>query len=136
MQRIQGIYDKDQGGNWHQCESILVEVKNQEERQLSFITSKGLKELVETTGKGFCHNRFQANFIVEGLSLKVLNKVDLYEMGQAVIRITEIGKHCHPNCPLISKSRKCHIQEHIFFAKTIKTGDVQIGNSLKIQSRA
>ncbi|WP_026476702.1 MOSC domain-containing protein [Alkaliphilus transvaalensis] len=100
------------------------------DRQISFITLEGENRLREDERKGFCHSRFKADLVIEGLSVADLKLKDKVRLGTAIIEISEVGKECHKTCPAFSEGISCEINQLIFFGRIIAEGDVKIGNKI------
>ncbi len=100
-------------------------------RQVSFITLEGENRLREDTIKGFCHNKFKADFVVEGLSSSDIKVQDQIKMGSAIIEITEMKKECYDICPAITSDGSCGVINGIFFGKIIQEGQVKVNDKIK-----
>ncbi|MBM7614219.1 MOSC domain-containing protein [Alkaliphilus hydrothermalis] len=101
-------------------------------RQVSFISLAGENQLREDLQKGFCHTRFKADFVVEGLEIRDLKVEDQLIIGTAIIEVTEVGKECHDTCPIIPSEGPCGVNEIIFFGRIIKEGTIKIDDKIKI----
>ena len=105
---------------------------NKPNRQVSFISLAGENQIREGMKKGFCHTRFKADFVVEGLEVWDLKVQDQLTIGTAVIEVTEVGKECHDTCPVIPSEGPCGVNEIIFFGRIIKEGAIKIDDKIKV----
>lgn len=78
----------------------------------------------ERIPKGICNVKFKENITVDGLSVK---ENQCYQIGSAVIRVTQVGKHCFDECPL---SPPCDLQAVATFAQIEQPGTVHVGDQL------
>jgi MOSC domain-containing protein YiiM len=119
------IWNQKKQIDLHACE--LKEGK----RNVSFITSEGNNRLINDRIRGFCHMKFKANFVVDGIDVDNLTVGELLQIGDAVIKITEIGKECYIDCPIIKKfNTLCAVNEQIFFGEVLEAGIVKEKDSI------
>lgn len=124
MATIEKIYFKEDG-IWNEYPNlILIASKFKEsKRGISFISFEGHKRLTDDEIKGFCHNRFNANFVVNGIDIKGLALGQLLQIGDAVVKITKLEKDCLPDCPIIKDSRvSCNVNKQALFVEILKEG--------------
>ncbi|MCC5912578.1 MAG: hypothetical protein JJT76_19335 [Clostridiaceae bacterium] len=134
MVKIQGIYKKVEKGMWQSYKIMATEDLGKESnyKNISFITSLGKEKIDSDRTKGFCHLKFKANFIVEGLDLAQLQLENRLEIGSAIVEIIALGKKCHEDCPALGKKNNCSFKEHIFFCRVLKDGIVEYNNTVKM----
>ena len=95
------------------------------DREISILderSSQAIKNL-----KGLCTQRFQENITYEG-EVQDFIPGGVYQLGDAKITITQIGKRCFDECPLYQAGIRCCLPYNLLFASvneqgTIKTGD-------------
>lgn len=114
--------DKDaHGGNWHRQVSLL-----------------GLEKIEEFRARGaeVDFGAFGENIIVEGFDLRNIPVGTQFQIGEAVIEMTQIGKDCHTHCEIHKRVGDCIMPREGVFAKVISSGAIKVGDSVKIISSA
>lgn len=132
MAIIEKIYFKEDG-IWNEYSNLtLITSKFKgSKRGISFISFEGNKRLTDDEIKGFCHNRFNANFVINGIDVKTLVLDQLLQIGDAVVKITKLEKDCLPDCPIIKDSgASCTVNKQAFFAEILKEGLVNKKNKI------
>lgn len=124
MSSIEKILFK-QDGIWKEYDNLTLNssLLKESKRGISFITLEGQQRLIDDEVKGFCHNRFKANFVVKDIEKSniVVNK--LLQIGQAIIKITKIEKECLVYCPIIKNSNtSCNVNKEVFFGEIVEEG--------------
>lgn len=127
MATIEKIYFKEDDA-WNQKEQIdlhTCELK-EDKRSVSFISSEGNSKLINDRIKGFCHIKFKANFVVNDININNLIEGKSLQIGEAIIKVTEVGKDCFINCPVIKNSNtSCSVNKQIFFGEVLKKGVIK-----------
>ncbi|SDL11547.1 MOSC domain-containing protein [Natronincola ferrireducens] len=126
---VQGI-SKKKDDVWKNHQEIFLQTSKDE--NISLITSKGYDSLTQDIIKGFCHFKFKANFVIKGIDLEKITINTLLTIGDAVIKITEIEKKCHQQCPAFTKNHSCTLGQQIFFGKVVQEGLVKKGAKVNI----
>lgn len=68
--------------------------------------------------------------IAEGVG-SAMTEGKLLRVGEAVIEITEVGKECFSDCPIIKKfNTLCAVNKQIFFGEILKAGIVKEKDSV------
>lgn len=132
MATVEKIYFK-KDDIWNRMEQIDLHVceLKRGKRIISFISSIGDGRLINDDVKGFCHAKFKANFVVSGIDVMGLTEGRLLQMGDAVIRVTEVGKECYADCPVIKKFNVlCSVNKQIFFGEILEAGIVREKDSI------
>ncbi len=132
MAIIEKIYLKE-NGVWNQkrCIDLYTSELKKDKKGISFISSEGDARLTDDDIKGFCHMKFKANLVVEGIDINNLTEGKLLQIGDAVIEITEVEKDCFPDCPIIKKlNTLCLINKQIFFGRILKKGIIKKGDNV------
>lgn len=134
MAIVKQIFIKDEKGCWRQGNKIFLEIssKKNEKRDISFITCIGYDKLQHDSIKGFCHWKFKANFIIDGLDIDGIPLDSQLVLGNARIRVMEKGKECHKGCPALKQGNSCTLGKHIFFGEVVKAGFVKMNDSIII----
>lgn len=131
MTVVKGIFKRESKHQWKEYEEILLQLPNGDE-DISIITFEGYKKLKNDEIKGFCHNKFKANLIIEGLNNHVIICGTILTIGEALLEITKVGKACHRECPALVDKRVCTLKQHIFFAKVIRSGKIKVNNKVSL----
>lgn len=128
------IFYKTKDGELVSHQEIYADDKNfnsrNESRQVSLISLKGYKEIKSGTERGFCHNRFLANFILDVDFPGNVKKNVQIAVGEGIFTVMEAGKECHTQCPLITKGKGCSLQREIAFATICQEGIVKVGDKV------
>ena len=102
------------------------------DRQISIFTAEDLKKTEDfftaKKDEGLCVSRFRENIMLDGLDAGKLKPGMLFMAGEAVLEITSENKHCHDECPLYKKGKKCPLAGKNLFAKVIKSGEIHTGD--------
>lgn len=123
---VKGIFKKDKDGNWREYKQMLLQFSHEVEGRddISIITSIGYNKLKKDQIKGFCHHRFKANLIVEGLDLGKIYVGSSLTIGKVVVIVSSIGKACHRECPALAGDNKCTLGKYIIFARIVQSGKI------------
>jgi len=102
-------------------------------RQLSLMTMKDRKWMDVQEVKGFCFKKFKENILIDIGDRSLLPGMKL-RMGEALIRITNSGKACHPElCPFTQADISCELSGGNLFAEVISGGAIRRGDSIEIE---
>jgi MOSC domain-containing protein YiiM len=78
---------------------------------------------------------FAENITSEGIELFTLPVGTLLTVGDSVVlEISQIGKECHTGCAIMKQTGKCIMPKEGVFAKVIKGGPVNTGDTIIIKS--
>ena len=112
-----GLEGDAHGGNWH--------------RQVSLLSYDSVVNF-NKQGAGVGHGDFGENFLIEGIDLGSLPVGAILEIGNAVVKITQIGKECHVRCQIFYKMGDCIMPKEGVFAEVIEEGEVNVGDIAKV----
>ncbi len=112
-----GVEDDAHGGEWHRQVSLLSYDKIQEFNSL---------------GAGVKHGDFGENLVVEGIDFRCLPVGTLLRCGEAVLKITQIGKECHNHCQIYNKMGDCIMPREGVFARVIQDGSISVGDRMEV----
>jgi MOSC domain-containing protein YiiM len=93
------------------------------ERQLSLIGADSLLQIENKKPFGLCLQKFAANIVIDGLEKINLQVGDKFDIGDAQLLITEVGKHCFTDCKLHQSGADCPLKT-VVFARISKSGTV------------
>lgn len=112
-----GIEGDAHAGKWHRQVSLLAFEK------IDAFRKKGAE---------VDFGAFGENIIVSGVDLRSLPVGTILEIGEARLRVTQIGKECHSHCNIYKKMDDCIMPREGIFAEVLKGGVVQKGESIKV----
>ena len=112
-----GIEGDAHAGKWHRQVSLLAFEK------IDAFRKKGAE---------VDFGAFGENIIVGGVDLRSLPVGTVLEIGEARLRVTQIGKECHSHCNIYKKMGDCIMPREGIFAEVLKGGVVQKGESINV----
>ncbi|MCD8301096.1 MAG: MOSC domain-containing protein, partial [Clostridiales bacterium] len=110
-----GIKGDAHGGNWHRQVSLLSAEKIEEFRKRGAVVEDGA---------------FGENLIVEGFDLRTFPTGTRFQIGDAMLEMTQIGKECHNHCLIYQTMGDCIMPREGVFAKVIKAGHIRKGDEI------
>ncbi|KAB3533521.1 hypothetical protein [Alkaliphilus serpentinus] len=139
MGRITYIFIKDTDKKFIPLNEIHVNPRTFDDskpRQVSFISVRGYNTIENSTERGFCHNKFVGNFVLDVDFPGNIKKNVQIHVGDAVFLVEESGKDCHRDCPLLKKGDPCSLRDEIAFGRILHEGSVCVGDEGIIRSRS
>ena len=112
-----GIEGDAHAGNWHRQISLLAEE--------SIDTMRG-------RGMELINGAFAENINTIGIDLKTLPVGTIMNVGECVLKVTQIGKECHNDCEIKKTTGKCVMPTDGIFAVVIKGGTVKKGDKITL----
>lgn len=112
-----GIEGDAHAGNWH--------------RQVSLLALEKIEEF-KTRGAAVEYGAFGENLIVEGFDLKNIPVGTRFEIGEAVLELTQIGKECHSHCAIYKSVGDCIMPREGVFTKVLKGGEIHPGDEIRM----
>lgn len=113
-----GIEGDAHAGKWH--------------RQVSLLGSEQIEEF-RARGAEVDYGAFGENLIVEGFHLRMLPIGTIFQVGDAVLELTQIGKECHSHCQIYKKMGDCIMPREGVFTKVLKGGAIKKGDEIVIK---
>lgn len=113
-----GLEGDAHAGEWHRQVSLLAD------ESVDIMRSKGVKNLSA--------GRFAENITTKGLELWRLPIGTQFEIGNALMEVTQIGKECHTGCAIKTQVGECIMPTQGIFAKVIRSGTVNVGDEIII----
>lgn len=110
-----GLEGDAHGGNWHRQVSLLSKEKIEEFKALGVSVKDG---------------DFGENLVVSGIDFSSLPVGTVFQLNEAVLEMTQIGKECHHGCAIAQAVGKCIMPTEGVFAKVIKGGTVKVGDTI------
>lgn len=112
-----GIEGDAHAGNWHRQVSLL-----------------GYEQIEDFKAKGadVVNGSFGENIIVEGFDLKTLPIGTIFQSGEAVLELTQVGKECHSHCAIYHTMGDCIMPREGVFCKVVVGGTLKAGDPIQI----
>lgn len=111
-----GIVGDAHAGAWH--------------RQVSLLALESVEKMRSLCGADLPYGVFAENFLTQGIDLKTLPVGARLQVGQCVLKITQIGKECHGECEIRRKVGQCVMPTEGVFAVVVEGGSVQPGDEV------
>ena len=111
-----GIVGDAHAGNWH--------------RQVSLLAIESIRKM-QGMGLTVDAGDFAENLTTEGVELVTLPLGTGVRIGDALLEITQIGKECHTRCAIYDQAGDCVMPKEGVFARVVKGGKVQAGDSIE-----
>ncbi|SHG88033.1 MOSC domain-containing protein YiiM [Thermosyntropha lipolytica DSM 11003] len=101
-------------------------------RQVSLLSYSSIEKM-KKQGLNPVFGDFAENLTVEGIDVFSLPIGTRLKVGEAVLKITAIGKECHnQGCAIKRQVGKCVMPLEGVFARVIKSGWVKAGDSIEV----
>ena len=101
------------------------------ERQISLLSAESREWMAASSEQGLCFSRFKENLTVRGIALEKIKAGNRLAVGEVILEISGILKHCHEECPLFSTGSICRLAGQSLFAKVVTGGEVRVGMRVK-----
>ncbi len=112
-----GLVGDAHAGTWH--------------RQVSLLSWEKI-ETFKALGVSVDDGDFGENLVVSGVDFARLPLGSIFQIGDAKLVLTQIGKECHHGCAIAQAVGKCIMPTEGVFAKVIKGGKVKVGDRLEV----
>ena len=112
-----GIEGDAHAGKWHRQVSLLSLEKIEDFRK------KGAK---------VDFGDFGENIVIEGFDFKTLPVGTKFRIGDAVLKLTQIGKECHSHCAIYHQVGDCIMPREGVFTEVIEGGAVKAGDTVEM----
>lgn len=112
-----GIGGDAHGGGWH--------------RQVSLLGFEKIDEF-RSRGAQADFGAFGENLIVEGFDLRAFAVGTRFQIRNAILELTQIGKECHSHCAIYHKMGDCIMPREGVFTKVIKGGHIKKGDDIEM----
>ena len=104
-----GIAGDAHAGKWH--------------RQVSLLSFEKIEDF-KARGARIENGAFGENLIVSGFDFKTLPLGTRFQIGDALLEMTQIGKQCHSHCAIYQRMGECIMPKEGVFAVVLKGGRV------------
>ena len=125
-----GISGDAHAGPWHRQVSLLSFEKIEAFRA-RVKAAEGDERSVATIDSG----AFGENLVVEGFDFSALPVGTLFQSGNILLEMTQIGKECHSHCHIFHTVGDCIMPREGVFARVLEGGLLKSGAELGIAKR-
>lgn len=110
-----GIIGDAHAGHWHRQVSLL-----------------GLEKIEAFRARGgdVAFGAFGENLIIDGFDFRHLPVTTRFQIGEAILEMTQIGKECHTHCRIYHQVGDCIMPREGVFARVIKGGVISVGDEV------
>ena len=112
-----GIEGDAHAGNWH--------------RQVSLLSLEKIEAFREK-GAQVSFGDFGENLIIDGFDFRSLPVGTIFTIGDAVLKMTQIGKECHTHCQIYQTMGDCIMPREGVFAVVLKGGKIRNGDTVEM----
>lgn len=110
-----GIEGDAHAGKWH--------------RQVSMLSFEKI-EAFRAKGAKVAFGAFGENLVVEGFDLRIVPVGTLFQIGEVILKLTQIGKECHSHCEIYKTMGDCIMPREGVFAEVVKGGYIESGDEI------
>ena len=100
------------------------------ERQVSLLAEESIRKM-QAMGLDVGAGDFAENITTRGVELPTLPIGTRLAVGEAVLRVTKIGKECHTRCAIYFQAGDCVMPREGVFAVVVESGTVSAGDNLE-----
>ena len=112
-----GIEGDADAGKWH--------------RQVSLLSFEKIEDF-KARGARIENGAFGENLIVSGFDFKTLPLGTRFQIGDALLEMTQIGKECHSHCEIFKRMGECIMPREGVFAVVLRGGTIQKGDTIEL----
>lgn len=117
-----GIAGDAHSGHWH--------------RQVSLLAEESIGKFSGTAGRKINYGEFAENITTKGIAVHLTNPLDRFNIGEAELEVTQIGKKCHgESCNIFKEVGNCVMPKEGIFCRVIKPGIVKAGDQIVYNPR-
>jgi MOSC domain-containing protein YiiM len=100
-------------------------------RQVSLLAWESIEKM-RALGLNVRAGSFAENITTKGLNLVDLPVGTRLQIGQALTRVTQIGKVCHERCAIYYQAGDCVMPREGIFVEVLEGGQVQVGDAIQV----
>lgn len=112
-----GIENDVHAGKWH--------------RQVSLLSYDKIEDF-KKRGADVIDGAFGENLVVEGFDFRNLPVGTIFQCGDVILEMTQIGKQCHSHCEIYKIMGECIMPKEGVFTKVIQGGIIRTGDEMTI----
>jgi MOSC domain-containing protein YiiM len=101
------------------------------ERQVSLLAEESIRKM-QVLGLDVAPGDFAENISTRGVELPALPVGTRLAVGDAVLRVTKIGKECHSRCAIYDQAGDCVMPREGIFAVVLRGGTVRRGDPVAV----
>ena len=99
-------------------------------RQVSMLAAEEVEAFRERSKGELPPGIFGENLLVEGFDLAKCPVGTQFQIGDVLLRLTQIGKQCHSGCVIMQKTGECIMPRQGVFAEVLQGGVVTSGDRI------
>ena len=100
-------------------------------RQVSLLSFEKIEDF-KARGARIENGAFVENLIVSGFDFKTLPLGTRFQIGDALLEMTQIGKECHSHCEIFKRMGECIMPREGVFAVVLRGGTIQKGDTIEL----
>ena len=100
-------------------------------RQVSLLAEESIRKM-RAAGLHVGAGDFAENITTRGIAISALPVGARLAVGEAVLRVTEIGKECHSRCAIYVQAGDCVMPREGIFAVVLRGGTVRAGDPILV----
>lgn len=101
------------------------------ERQVSLLAEESIRTM-QAKGLDVGPGDFAENLTTRNVKLSALPVGTHLAVGEAVLRVTKIGKECHSRCAIYLQAGDCVMPREGIFAVVVRGATVKAGDSVEV----
>lgn len=106
-------------------------------RQVSLLSIENIRAFEKNFRRKFPPGTFAENLTTEKINLKNVSLLDIIEVGNVRLEVTQIGKECQGHrCAIFKEVGKCVMPTEGIFTRVKKGGTITVGDEVKIIKRS
>jgi len=107
-----GVMHDAHAGNWH--------------RQVSLLALESIEKFSREAHRKINFGEFAENITTQWIELSRCNIFDRFQVGEAELELTQIGKECHgTSCAIFREVGNCVMPKEGIFCRVLKTGTIR-----------
>jgi len=112
-----GLVGDAHSGHWH--------------RQVSLLAKESIDIFSGTAGRKINYGEFAENITTQGIAVHLTNPLDRFNIGEAQLEVTQIGKKCHgESCNIFKEVGNCVMPKEGIFCRVINPGTIKAGDRI------
>lgn len=107
-----GVKEDAHAGDWH--------------RQVSLLAIESVEKFSKEANRKINFGEFAENITTQGIELPKCQIFDRFQIGDAELELTQIGKECHgTTCAIFKEVGNCVMPKEGIFCRVLKTGRIK-----------
>ncbi|MEI6122088.1 MAG: molybdenum cofactor synthesis domain-containing protein [Bacteroidota bacterium] len=110
-----GVEHDAHAGDWH--------------RQVSMLSKESISKFEQQAKRKINYGEFAENLTISGMNLVNSAPLDIFQIGDVTLEITQIGKKCHgDSCAIFREVGNCVMPKEGIFCRVIQGGNIKAGD--------